>query len=253
MKLGLLTAAFPILSLDEVAAWSADNGYEMLEIACWPRASDTTRRYAGVCHVDVDDFDPDSVREIVERRGLGISALAYYPNNLDQNPADRAGAHTHLRKVIDAAAARRVRRGQGVQIATENCPMIFSDDEWPGGTCDYRERILHVHAQDMSIDREGPYRHFALSLGMGWQVPRLPGRARWTGPVSSALCARLATTARSRSSTRIASSSRRRSSTSAASSSRGTRCVRCSSSPTSSDHPINSIAGAPSGCARLGA
>ena len=30
MKLGLLTAAFPQLSLEEVAAWAAANGFEML-------------------------------------------------------------------------------------------------------------------------------------------------------------------------------------------------------------------------------
>ena len=35
MKLGLMTAAFPGLALEPVAEWSAANGYEMLEIACW--------------------------------------------------------------------------------------------------------------------------------------------------------------------------------------------------------------------------
>jgi sugar phosphate isomerase/epimerase len=100
--------------------------------------------------------------------------------------------------------------------------MIFSSDEWPGGTNlattpavwdemfsiipspsfglnldpshlvwlmidyervvrDYASRILHVHAKDLEIDREGLYRHGTLSLGMGWQVPRLPGlgEVRW--------------------------------------------------------------------------
>jgi class 3 adenylate cyclase len=38
VKLGLLTAAFPDLSLGEVAEWAASEGFETLEIACWPAA-----------------------------------------------------------------------------------------------------------------------------------------------------------------------------------------------------------------------
>jgi sugar phosphate isomerase/epimerase len=39
MKLGLLTAAFPSLSPAEVTGWASDNGFEALEIACWPAAA----------------------------------------------------------------------------------------------------------------------------------------------------------------------------------------------------------------------
>ena len=46
MKLGIFTAAFPGKSLEEVAAWAAENGFETLEIACWPLEK-ATRRYAG--------------------------------------------------------------------------------------------------------------------------------------------------------------------------------------------------------------
>ena len=166
MKLGLMTAAFHDLTLDEVAAWAGGNGFEMLEIACWPGAASERRRYAGVCHIDVDALDPDAVHETLARHGLEISSLAYYPNNLHPDPEERDAANAHLRRVIDAAAAlgvatvgtfagrdqtktladnlvefRTVWPGlvdhaeeRGVQIAIENCPMIFSNDEWPGGT-----------------------------------------------------------------------------------------------------------------------
>jgi sugar phosphate isomerase/epimerase len=165
MKLGLLTAAFPDLSLAEVAAWAGSNGFESLEIACWPAAGAEQRRYAGVSHVDVSAFDPDEVRAAVAEHGLEISALAYYPNNLHPDDAVREEAHAHLRLVIDAAArlgvstvgtfvgndkdrplAENLQRfrelwpplvahagERGVRIAIENCPMIFSEDEWPGG------------------------------------------------------------------------------------------------------------------------
>ncbi len=63
MKLGLLTAPFPRRSLEHVAAWASGEGFEMLEVACWPAAGAERRRYAGTSHIDVSSFDPDSVRE----------------------------------------------------------------------------------------------------------------------------------------------------------------------------------------------
>src|SRR3982751_6719045 len=105
VKLGLLTAAFPDLSLEEIAAWAAANGFEMLEVACWPSAGGERRRYAGVTHIDVDDFDPGAVRDTLDRHGLAISSLAYYPNNLHPDDAHREQVNGHLRKVVDAAAA----------------------------------------------------------------------------------------------------------------------------------------------------
>ncbi len=254
MKLGLMTAAFPDLTLEQVAEWSAGNGFEMLEVACWPSGRGERRRYAGVCHIDVEALDADAVRETIARHGLEISSLAYYPNNLDPDPDTRAFANEHLRRVIDAAQAlgvgivgtfvgkdqwktvpdnfeqfRAVWPGlvdyaseRAVRIAIENCPMIFSYDEWPGGVNlaptpaawdemfsivdspsfglnldpshlvwlqidyervvrDYAAKIFHVHAKDMEIDRDGLYRNGTISLGMGWQVPRLPGlgEVRW--------------------------------------------------------------------------
>jgi sugar phosphate isomerase/epimerase len=165
LKLGLLTAAFPDLSLGEVAEWAGANGFEMLEVACWPAGGGERRRYAGVTHVDVEAFDPDEVRGTLERHGLAISALAYYPNNLHPDDEHREQVNAHLRRVIDAAQRlgvdtvgtfvgndkdrplsenlERFRRvwpplvqyagERGVRIAIENCPMIFSWDEWPGG------------------------------------------------------------------------------------------------------------------------
>jgi sugar phosphate isomerase/epimerase len=165
VKLGLLTAAFPDLSLERVAEWASGEGFELLEIACWPAAGGEKRRYAGVTHLDVDAFDPDAVHETLSRHGLGISALAYYPNNLHPDDAHREAVNAHLRKVIDAAERLGVEivgtfvgndqhrplpenlarfreiwpalvdyaGERGVRIAIENCPMIFSYDEWPGG------------------------------------------------------------------------------------------------------------------------
>ena len=250
MKLGLLTAAFPTLTLDEIADWASANGFEALEVACWPAGEGAARRYAGVCHVDVDALDEAKAREIVDglaRRGLVISALAYYPNPLAADPDARAAAQEHLRTVIAAAPKLGVdtvgtfvgrdrsrslpdsladfreawpplvahAAEHGVRIAIENCPMIFSHDEWPaghniawspyiwrrileewGGTVglnydpshlvwlmidqgrfirEFGPHILHMQAKDVMIDRDGLYERGTLSSGIGWQVPRIPG------------------------------------------------------------------------------
>ena len=46
---------------------------------------------------------------------------------------------------------------------------------------EFGPRIFHVHAKDMEVDREGLYANGVMSLGMGWQVPRMPGlgEVRW--------------------------------------------------------------------------
>jgi sugar phosphate isomerase/epimerase len=248
MKLGFLTAAFPRRSLEHVAAWAAGNGFETLEIACWPATGGERRRYAGVSHIDVERLDVDAVLGVLDRHGLEISSLAYYPNNLHPDAAQRKAVNDHLKKVVAAAeklgvgivgtfvgrdrtknvpdSFREFRRiwprlvdyaeDRGVTIAIENCPMIFSYDEWPAGNNlayspaiwdemfsiipsrrfalnldpshlvwlqidyervvrDYAARIVHVHAKDLEIDRDGLYRNGTASLGIGWQVPRLPG------------------------------------------------------------------------------
>ena len=165
MKLGLLTAAFPDQTLEQVAQWAQENGYEALEVACWPSGGSEHRRYSGVAHIDVHDFNPRTVQKTFDRYGLVISSLAYYPNNLDPDKEARQAANDHLRKVVEAAQRLQVEtvgtfvgrdqsrsvkdnledfkrvwpplvkfaREHDVRIAIENCPMIFSPDEWPGG------------------------------------------------------------------------------------------------------------------------
>ena len=167
MKLGFMTAAFPNLSFEEVAAWAAGNGFEMLEVACWP-VGKAERRYAGVTHIDVDEFsagDAKAIHAVLAEYGLEISSLGYYPNPLHPDPEHRAMVIDHLKKVILAAEKLGVpivgtfvgrdksktiednlenfkvvwppivkyAAEHNVKIAIENCPMIFSNDEWPGG------------------------------------------------------------------------------------------------------------------------
>ena len=168
MKLGLLTAPFPQTPLMDVADWAAAHDFEMLEVCVWPQESGASRRYGGVCHVDVEDLSDARAKEIVDElagKGLGVSGLGYYPNPLHPDAEHRAAVKEHLMKVISGASkmgvpvvntfigadgsktqkenwehAKKVwpeivehARDSGVRIAIENCPMIFSYDEWPSG------------------------------------------------------------------------------------------------------------------------
>ena len=110
MKLGLFTAAFPKLSLEDVAVWAAQNGFQMLEIACWPMGK-AERRYSGVTHIDVNELTPEKAaraRDMLECHGLGISSLGYYPNPLHAEAEQRQVVIDHLKRVIEGAALLNV-------------------------------------------------------------------------------------------------------------------------------------------------
>jgi sugar phosphate isomerase/epimerase len=167
MKLGFLTAALPDNTLEQAAKWGAESGFQAIEVACWPFEK-ATRRYAGVTHIDVETLDKakaQEIRSMLDDYGLQVSSLAYYPNPLHPEVEHREKVIGHLKKVIEGAALLEVpvvgtfigkdknktvpqnledyakiwppivklAKEHGVKIAIENCPMIFSYDEWPGG------------------------------------------------------------------------------------------------------------------------
>ena len=129
MKLGFFSAAFPGWSLEEVAAWAAENEFDTLEIACWP-VGKATRRYAGVTTIDVTDFDvakANEVHAIMDNYGLSISSLGYYPNPLDPDPAMREEVVGHLKKVILAAELLEV---DIVGTLNSEYSACGNDDDW---------------------------------------------------------------------------------------------------------------------------
>jgi sugar phosphate isomerase/epimerase len=103
MKLGLLTACLPGLTLDEIAGWAGANGYQALEIGVWPHGRG---RDWEASHIDVTTLDAAAaqhVTQLLSRNGLDLSSLAYYENNLDADLSRREDIHDHLRRCIDAA------------------------------------------------------------------------------------------------------------------------------------------------------
>src|SRR5438046_1920415 len=138
MQLGFVSAILGELSLEEVLAFAAQEGFACVEVMCWPPAK-ADRRYAGVTHLDVTHVDEQTVarvRALVDKTGVAISGLGYYPNPLHPDPEHRRRVIDHLKKVISAAP--RV----GVHVVNtfvgrdwkrsipENWPAF--DEIWPG-------------------------------------------------------------------------------------------------------------------------
>ncbi len=248
MQLGFVSAILPDLSIDEVISFAADEGFSCVELMCWPPGG-SSRRYAGVTHVDVTsltDEEAARIRDLSRSKGIRISGLGYYPNPLDPDPEHRRVVVDHLKKVIRAAPRLGVTvvntfigrdwtksiddnwalmkeiwsgiiaeaRQQGVKIGIENCPMLFSKDEWPGGKNlavspvvwrrlfnEFPDGILGLnfdpsHLVFQHIDYVRAIRDFGKhfvhihakdtridsdrlydvgNLGFGWYTPKIPG------------------------------------------------------------------------------
>ncbi len=167
IKLGFVSAILADETFENVISFAARSGYSCVEIMCWP-VGKAERRYAGITHIDVTKLTKKRIKEIRDFLGqedVGISALGYYPNLLEADKDSAARSIAHLKKVIDAAnhlglenvntfigrdhqssiednfmrfkkvwpTIIKHAEKRGVKIGIENCPMFFTNDEWPGG------------------------------------------------------------------------------------------------------------------------
>lgn len=248
MQLGFVSAILADMTLEEVLAFAADEGFSCVELMCWPPGQ-SERRYAGVCHLDVSEFSDEQlhhVRDLLRIHGVQISALGYYPNPLDPDSQHRTRVVGHLRRVIRAASRLNVpivntfigrdwtrsiddnwpafrdlwpgiardAAAANVRLGIENCPMLFSRDEWPAGknlatspavwrrmfadipdnhfglNFDPSHLILQhidparcirefgsriVHVHAKDLRIDGDALYEHGVLGLGWAVPKLPG------------------------------------------------------------------------------
>lgn len=167
LDLGFVSAILAGNSFEEVIDFAAMHQFRCVEIMCWPRGR-AERRYAGVTHIDVDELDEQGathIRAYLKQKGIYISGLGYYPNPLDPD-AEKAAVYTdHIKKVIRAASGLgigvvntfigrdpsrtvdynlgrfretwpeivQLAEQENIKIGIENCPMLFTRDEWPGG------------------------------------------------------------------------------------------------------------------------
>jgi sugar phosphate isomerase/epimerase len=145
MQLGFVSAILPELSLEKLLAFAREERFACVEAMCWPVGA-AERKFAGVTHVEV-------------------SALGYYPNPLDPDRTAAQRCVGHLKRVIVAAEKLGLQNvntfigrdwtrsvdenwprflktwkpliafaeDHDIKIGIENCPMLFTRDEWPGG------------------------------------------------------------------------------------------------------------------------
>ncbi len=167
LDLGFVSAILPDYSLEKLVLFAAEEKFSCIEIMCWPLGK-SERRYAGVTHIDIDTLNATKIIEIkalLKDHNVSISGLGYYPNPLDEDVEKRKYFQEHIKKIIKAAAALDipvvntfigrnqylnldenfklfatewasiidVAQANGIKIGIENCPMIFTYDEWPGG------------------------------------------------------------------------------------------------------------------------
>ncbi len=192
MKLGFCSAILPDLSLEEVVEFASEEGFECVEVMCWP-VGKAERRYAGVTHIDVTGFRKSHaarINNLCREAGVTISGLGYYPNPLAPDRREARVYINHIKKVIRAAELLGVRQmntfigrdwtksvednwprfrqvwgplvkfaaSRGVRIGIENCPMLFSSDEWPGG-----KNLAHSPAIWRRMFKEIPSGNFGLN------------------------------------------------------------------------------------------
>lgn len=143
MKIGFYTDYSP-----ETAQFAERVGFRSLELSAWPSSAlnaDT-----------VSDRQIAAIRDDLSRRDIEISALGYYPNYLDPDPAVRQEARRYFRQVMALAQRMEVpvvctfagrdpeqsiaaniplfkecftpfcdeAEQRGIRIAIENCPMM---------------------------------------------------------------------------------------------------------------------------------
>ena len=250
IKLGLVTAILPDLSLKQIGEFGGEIGLEGVEVMTWPSDSPKTHKYCSLQHIDIDADISKTKDDLayLESKGVKVSSMAVYANK--PNPLVEGGEPfiNHIKKMIKLAPQlgldtitgfcgrdwtksvddnwprfRKVWRplvkyaeARGVRIAIENCPMFFTNDEWPGGKNlahspeiwrrmfeeipsdtfglnydpshlvwqhmdyikplrEFADRIFHVHAKDVRIDRENLDNVGILATPLKFHTPKLPG------------------------------------------------------------------------------
>ena len=164
---GFVSAILAEKNFKEVIEFASENHFKCVEIMCWPKGK-AERRYAGVTHIDVDktgETEISHIKAILEMNHVYISGLGYYPNPLDPDQKQAGFFIDHIKKVISTAAKLgipvvntfigrdpaqtvednikkfeavwpgiiKTAEDHNVKIGIENCPMLFTKVEWPGG------------------------------------------------------------------------------------------------------------------------
>ncbi|MCC6396935.1 MAG: sugar phosphate isomerase/epimerase [Bacteroidetes bacterium] len=103
MKLGFLTACVPQLGLADVVTWASEQKFQAIELAAWPVKSNRDFQARQINAARFSRDDAARAKELLQRHGIVISAMAYYDNNLDPDLKKRKYYLEHVRAVVRAA------------------------------------------------------------------------------------------------------------------------------------------------------
>ena len=166
-KFGFQSAILPDYTFEQLMDFAGENNFECVEVCCWPKGK-AARRYAGITHIDISELDDAKMKYYLDyaaSKGVIISSLGYYPNPLSPDTEAAEAAITHIKDLIVASGKMgigmittfigrdkdktveenldlyekvwtpivKLAEENNVKIGIENCPMLFSADEWPGG------------------------------------------------------------------------------------------------------------------------
>ncbi len=167
LQLGFVSAILADNSFEEVVSFASANRFSCVEMMCWP-VGKAERRYAGITHIDIDQLEEKRIgyiNEFLTAKRVFISGLGYYPNPQDPDKEKSEFYIGHIKKMILAAAKLgvpvvntfvgrdpkknivenlelfkktwppiiKLAEENNIRIGIENCPMLFTYDEWPGG------------------------------------------------------------------------------------------------------------------------
>lgn len=167
LDLGFVSAILANNTFSEVVNFASQNDFKCVEVMCWPKGKKDTRRYAGITHIDIDTLDDQilDIQNLLSDKNIYISGLGYYPNPLDSDNKSAQVYIAHIKKLIRSAKKLgvpvintfigrdpqrniaynldlfkevwsdilKVAEENGIRVGIENCPMLFTADEWPGG------------------------------------------------------------------------------------------------------------------------
>ena len=217
MQLGFASAILPDLNFEQVFTLAAEIGYRCVEVMCWP-PSKAERRYAGITHIDLTASVEHLKRVIESAPKLGLMRVnTFIGRDHTKSVDDNWPRVISTWKPIVELAEKH-----SVKIGIENCPMFFTNDEWPGGKNiassprnwrrlfsdlgseslglnydpshmifqqmdylkpirEFADRIFHVHAKDVRVDRHRLNEVGILANPNEYHTPKLPclGEVDW--------------------------------------------------------------------------
>lgn len=154
MQIGFFTAALGDQTVEEVAAWAADAGFESLELDVGRHIGDLSKAGTAI--------------EAVRGRGLDVCALTCGGNLLDADPARRERTRSLVQDAVNAAAEH----GVGLVVTFPGRDETPSEDDNYRWLAEYyaplTERADRGNVKVIMENWPGPNKNYLATTPAGW-------------------------------------------------------------------------------------